>query len=115
MKISIECDCVLLAQSLRLFLDGYYAPKKECDFIISDKKTVSDKPVFIISEKSPYLSVPFTKDTLLNTLEEFYSAMQIRNQNYVKKSPSSLEERVSNLVDNFKCDLINIIKDEYEK
>lgn len=116
MKIAIECDCILLQESLRIFLEKFYVPKKDCDFVIADKKMLCDKPVFLIGENSPYLKIPFTKENLISTLEEFYSAIQIdgtkitqNHQNY------NFEEKISNLVDKFKSDLINLIKSEYEK
>ena len=103
-----------MAESLRLFLGSNATTKKDCDFIVSDRVLQSSKPVFIISDDSPYVSEPFSKDVLLNTLGEFYSAMQIGG----KIQPSeltSLERRIGDLVDKFKSDLIKIIKDEYEK
>ncbi|CAM2741342.1 ornithine carbamoyltransferase (OTCase) [Campylobacter hyointestinalis] len=116
MKIFTQCECLLLSESLRLFLDSFYTSKKDCDFIISDKKIDSDKPVFVIDEKSPYLKIPFTKESLISTLEEFYSAIQIQNNSALfKASNSSFEQNLSNLVDKFKADLLNLIKNEYEK
>lgn len=116
MKIFTQCECLLLSESLRLFLDSFYTSKKDCDFIISDKKIDSDKPVFVIDEKSPHLKIPFTKESLISTLEEFYSAIQIQNNSALfKASNSSFEQNLSNLVDKFKADLLNLIKNEYEK
>ncbi|ANE33910.1 hypothetical protein [Campylobacter hyointestinalis] len=116
MKIFTQCECLLLSESLRLFLDDFYTSKKDCDFIISDKKIDSDKPVFVIDEKSPYLKIPFTKESLINTLEEFYSAIEIqKSATLFKAKSSSFEQNLSNLIDKFKTDLLNLIKNEYEK
>lgn len=114
MRVCIDCECLLLAESLRLFLGSKATARKDCDFIVSDRATKSSKPVFVIGENSPYLRVPFSKETLLNTLGEFYSAMQITGK--IQSSElTSLEKRIGDLVDKFKFDLIKIIKDEYEK
>lgn len=114
MRVCIDCECLLLAESLRLFLGSSVTTRKDCDFIVSDRPSKGNKPVFVIEDNSPYLRVPFNKETLLNTLGEFYSAMQIGG----KIQPSeltSLERRIGDLVDKFKSDIIKIIKDEYEK
>lgn len=114
MRVCIDCECLLLAESLRLFLGFSATTRKDCDFIVSDRATKGSKPVFVIDSNSPYLKVPFNKETLLNTLGEFYSAMQISGK--IQSSElTSLERRVGDLVDKFKSDLIRIIKDEYEK
>ncbi|MCR8697190.1 MULTISPECIES: ornithine carbamoyltransferase [Campylobacter] len=114
MRVCIDCECLLLAESLRLFLGSSATTRKDCDFIVSDRATKGSKPVFVIDSNSPYLKVPFNKETLLNTLGEFYSAMQISGK--IQSSElTSLERRVGDLVDKFKFDLIRIIKDEYEK
>ena len=62
MKISFECDCILLGESLRLFLRDFISPKKDCDFIVADKKIEAKKPVFVIAEHSPHLKIPFSKE-----------------------------------------------------
>lgn len=112
MKISLECECVLLQNSLRLFLKDCVAHRKDCDFVISDKKLESKKPLFLISSNSAHLQIPFTKETLMNTLEEFYSAIQIPNANFAKPKfeSLSLEQDIDTLVNKFKKDLIELIK-----
>lgn len=111
MKISFECECILLQKTLLLFCKNEAAHHKDCDFIVSDKHIDTQKPLFLIGDDSPYLSVPFNKQTLLNTLEEFYSAIQIKtpNRHEIKKS-DNLEERVSNLIDSFKKELMELIR-----
>lgn len=111
MKISFDCDCILLENSLKLFLKDYVVHKKDCDFIISDRKIESKKPVFIISSNSAHLKIPFTKEMLLNTLEEFYSAIQIPSAGTRQMAQNlDIEHEISILIDKFKKDLINLIK-----
>lgn len=111
MKISFECDCILLQNSLRLFLKDYASHRKDCDFIISDRKIESKKHVFVIAKDSAHLQIPFSKETLLSALEEFYSAIQISNAPAAQKIDSShLEQDISLLIDKFKTDLIDIIR-----
>nr|WP_315017130.1 hypothetical protein [uncultured Campylobacter sp.] len=122
MKISLECDCILLGESLRLFLRDFISPKKDCDFIVADKKIESKKPVFVIAEHSPHLKIPFSKEVLISALEEFYSAIQFSEpvapsraaapakEKAASQNGSNLELEVSNLIDKFKEELLAVLR-----
>ena len=122
MKISFECDCVLLEESLRLFLRDFISPRKDCDFIVADKKIEAKKPVFVIAERSPHLKIPFSKEALISALEEFYSAIQFSEPAAsshtsafafaaaVQQNGSNLELEVSNLIDKFKEELLALLR-----
>lgn len=122
MKISFECDCVLLEESLKLFLRDFISPRKDCDFIVADRKIETKKPVFVIAEHSPHLQIPFSKEALISALEEFYSAIQFSEPAasshtsafaFAAVSPqngSNLELEVSNLIDKFKEELLALLR-----
>ena len=122
MKISFECDCVLLEESLKLFLRDFISPRKDCDFIVADRKIETKKPVFVIAEHSPHLQIPFSKEALVSALEEFYSAIQFSEPAVpshtsafafaaaVQQNGSNLELEVSNLIDKFKEELLAILR-----
>ena len=122
MKISFECDCILLEESLRLFLRDFISPRKDCDFIVADKKIEAKKPVFVIAERSPHLKIPFSKEALISALEEFYSAIQFSEPAAsshtsafafaaaVQQNGSNLELEVSNLIDKFKEELLALLR-----
>ena len=125
MKISFECDCILLGESLRLFLRDFISPRKDCDFIVADKKIEAKKPVFVIAEHSPHLKIPFSKEALISALEEFYSAIQfseliapsrtnapafVIKEEAVQQNGSNLELEVSNLIDKFKEELLALLR-----
>ena len=122
MKISFECDCVLLEESLKLFLRDFISPRKDCDFIVADRKIETKKPVFVIAEHSPHLQIPFSKEALISALEEFYSAIQFSEPAApshtsafafaaaVQQNGSNLELEVSNLIDKFKEELLAILR-----
>ena len=122
MKISFECDCVLLEESLKLFLRDFISPRKDCDFIVADKKIEAKKPVFVIAEHSPHLKIPFSKEALISALEEFYSAIQFSEPAApshtsafafaaaVQQNGSNLELEVSNLIDKFKEELLAVLR-----
>ncbi|MGP1484690.1 MAG: hypothetical protein ACTTJC_01100 [Campylobacter sp.] len=108
MKISFDCECVLLQETLKLFLKDYIWAKKDCDFVISDRQIQCQKPVFLISKNSGHLKLPFSKETLLATLEEFYSATQISSSYGLEKN--DFESDLNRLLENFKRDLIKLMK-----
>ena len=125
MKISFECDCILLGESLRLFLRDFISPRKDCDFIVADQKIEAKKPVFVIAEHSPHLKIPFSKEALISALEEFYSAIQfseliapsrtnapafVIKEEAVPQNGSNLELEVSNLIDKFKEELLALLR-----
>nr|WP_314734517.1 hypothetical protein [uncultured Campylobacter sp.] len=125
MKVSFECDCILLGESLRLFLRDFISPRKDCDFIVADKKVEAKKPVFVIAEHSPHLKIPFSKEALISALEEFYSAIQfsepiapsrtnapafVIKEETAPQNGSNLELEVSNLIDKFKEELLAILR-----
>lgn len=125
MKVSFECDCILLGESLRLFLRDFISPRKDCDFIVADKKVEAKKPVFVIAEHSPHLKIPFSKEALVSALEEFYSAIQfsepiapsrttspalVIKEEAAPQNGSNLELEVSNLIDKFKEDLLALLR-----
>ena len=111
MKISFECDCILLQKTLLLFCGNLAAHHKDCDFVVSDREIVTKKPLFIIG-KNAHLSHPFNKAALLDTLEEFYSATQISKAKEPDQivNEKSLEQKVSRLIDKFKADLLEILR-----
>ena len=122
MKISFECDCVLLEESLKLFLRDFISLRKDCDFIVADRKIETKKPVFVIAEHSPHLQIPFSKEALVSALEEFYSAIQFSEPAApshtsafafaaaVQQNGSNLELEVSNLIDKFKEELLALLR-----
>ena len=125
MKVSFECDCILLGESLRLFLRDFISPRKDCDFIVADKKIEAKKPVFVIAEHSPHLKIPFSKEALISALEEFYSASQfsepiapsrtnapafVIKEEAAPQNGLNLELEVSNLIDKFKEELLALLR-----
>lgn len=109
MRISLECKDIILEKALELFLKEHLVMKKDCDFIISDAKISSSKPLFIISTHSPFLSLPFSKDELLKNLSEFDNALQLATQKRVEEEKKNLEEKIDLIAEAFKKDYQNKI------
>ncbi len=103
MKIAVECDCLLLDASVRLFLGSRISPKSDCDFIVCDRVIASQKPIFVLGSD---VAVPFTSEGLDAALNSFE-----RNLRLVKNR-GELESKIDKLVEKFKFDLINLIRNE---
>ncbi|ENT2159431.1 hypothetical protein ACFEWO_000687 [Campylobacter coli] len=104
MKISLECKDLIIEKALELFLKEHLVMKKDCDFIISDEKISTQKPLFIIAKNSPFLSLPFSKETLMNSLNEFDSALKATAQKLADERRMVLEARIDEIANEFKKD-----------
>ena len=116
MKIALACQSILLEKSLEIFLKSYIAPYKQCDFVISDREIEIDKPLFCIAAENSDLILPFSKSSLMLKVENFYDSLleAEQNNNIVKSDTKEIEEKITKLTDNFRDDLINLIKEHYE-
>ncbi|HED6757462.1 TPA: ornithine carbamoyltransferase [Campylobacter coli] len=104
MKISLECKDLIIEKALELFLKEHLVMKKDCDFIISDEKISTQKPLLIIAKNSPFLSVPFSKEALMNSLNEFDSALKTTAQKLADERRRVLEARIDEIANEFKRD-----------
>jgi len=88
----------LLQKALENFLEEFSFCAKDYDIFITDKSDVSSpKPILLIGES---IKTPFTKEQLIEVMKSF-------NQ---PKVFSSLESEIESLVDNFKKELIEVVK-----
>ncbi|EAK6041529.1 ornithine carbamoyltransferase [Campylobacter coli] len=104
MKISLKCKDLIIEKALELFLKEHLVMKKDCDFIISDEKISTQKPLFIIAKNSPFLSLPFSKEALMNSLNEFDSALKATAQKLADERRRVLEARIDEIASEFKRD-----------
>ncbi|EGP4429912.1 ornithine carbamoyltransferase [Campylobacter coli] len=104
MKISLECKDLIIEKALELFLKEHLVMKKDCDFIISDEKISTQKPLFIIAKNSPFLSLPFSKEALMKSLNEFDSALKATAQKLADERRRVLEARIDEIASEFKRD-----------
>lgn len=115
MKIALECQSVLLKKALDIFLKPFIVSKKQCDFIVCDYESNFKYPAFQIDTKTAHIKKPFSKDELIEKLEEFYILTCKHEKNSSKKvSNSVLEEEIENLTKDFSQKLVNLIKAHYE-
>lgn len=98
MKIKVECNSPLLQYTLEYFLK---------DFLDDNGVVITDNPekkALIIGKD---IKKPFTKTSLLLQLEKILNIKNIKTK--------SFEEELDTLLENFKNDLIKLIKEHYGK
>ena len=115
MKIALACQSVLLEKSLEIFLKSYITPYKQCDFVISDKEIEIDKPLFQIANDDSDLVMPFSKSALILKVEKFYDLLNGSSSKVTKVDISELEQKITKLTDNFRDDLVSVIKEYYDE
>ena len=125
MKVFIDCSCSMLQKSLEMFLGEFIASYDECDMIISDEEKDTTKPLFLVGDENGDIKMPFNKESLIEKLLEYDRIIKFNaNLNYETSefsnlqtasnsvnSSNSLEDRISDLIDSFKDELIKIIKE----
>lgn len=130
MKIAILCKSILLEKALHIFLKAYIVPFEKCDFLISDVKAKTKKPIFVINKKG-HIGIPFSKESLMSALEEFHKNIPVVKktpkitQKFPEKSPkkelafaqtsffkdeSSFEAKLEIILRNFKDEILNLVK-----
>lgn len=102
MKIALECKDIILERALQLFLKEHLGRKKDCDFIITDEKIKFNKPQFLISKYSSQLAVPFNKEELFRSLNEFDSALKELAKQIADEKVKALELKIQTMADEFK-------------
>lgn len=70
MRVALECQSLLLQDTLRFYLSDCLCDVSECDFIVSDYALKSLKPVFLLA--SQYQTLPFIPERLMEDLRVFY-------------------------------------------
>jgi hypothetical protein len=98
LKIKVECNSPLLQYTLEYFLK---------DFLDDNGVVITDNPekkALIIGKD---IKKPFTKTSLLLQLEKILNIKNIKTK--------SFEEELDTLLENFKNDLIKLIKEHYGK
>lgn len=118
MKIAIMCESPLLQKALQSFLKKYLTTTKNCDFIISDRKIDSNKPICLISQaQDAHIKKPFTRAQLILGVERFFKESQQNKEQITKPTEidSELEKKIYQLTHRFAKAIIETIKEHYEK
>lgn len=122
MKIALACKSLLLTKSLEIFLKNNISSYKKCDFVISDSRLDIDKPLFVISNNTSDLKMPFSESSLMIELDKFYNEIILNKT--VNKSEPKIEEvdidenlkiKIDFLTKKFRDDLVSTMQEYYEK
>lgn len=122
MKLTIMCQSLLLEKALELFLKPYVVPYKQSDFIVCDYKVETNKPQFRLKSSDSKIPFPFSKSTLLLSLEKFSQTIELASVSNVQKKPSelvsdfaTLEEKLNEICNQFNKEIIQAVKEHYGK
>lgn len=122
MKLTIMCQSLLLEKALELFLKPYVVPYKQSDFIVCDYKVETNKPQFRLKSSDSKIPFPFSKSTLLLSLEKFSQTIELASVSSVQKKPSelvsdfaTLEEKLNEICNQFNKEIIQAVKEHYGK
>ncbi len=104
MKIFINCRSLLLRKVLERYLHDFLSTQEACDFILSDQplKNPLKATCLIGSQTGAHIPTPFTKEELLEKLQDFY-------QN--KAQRESLEYKVQVLLQEYTHKLLELLQD----
>lgn len=102
MKIAVECKDIILEKTLMLFLKDFLVLKKDCDFLVCDEKLDINKPQFLINKYSQHLSLPFSKDELLSSLQKFDESLKELALKLAEEKKKILEDRIEKIADEFR-------------
>lgn len=115
MKIAVVCDSLLLKKCLDVFLAEHLCAYTNCDFVVSDKKIESEKPIFVISdEKNAHFRKPFSKTKLLKALDTY--AKKLKNplmtlKAVPQKETDLLEAKIKAVTESFVFELLKIVRE----
>jgi len=124
MKVAVQCESALLQRSLELFLDQHLTSLRHCDVVIRDKKIMdSHHSLYISGSGDADIKKPFSRSQLYLALENFYKkivhiqeveAYDDEIERSDRKDFSLLEERIDMLTQEYKNNLLKVIKAFYE-
>lgn len=97
MKLTIMCQSLLLEKALELFLKPYVVPYKQSDFIVCDYKVETNKPQFRLKSSDSKIPFPFSKSTLLLSLEKFSQTIELASVSNVQKKTIRVSFRFCNI------------------
>ncbi len=124
MKVAVQCESALLQRSLELFLDKHLSSLKQCDVVIRDKKVIdSHHSLYVSGSADSDIKKPFSRSQLYISLDKFYKKIvhiedikaydeEIIPSN--SKGFSLLEEKIEILTQEYKNNIIKVVKAYYE-
>ncbi|MDA3907774.1 MAG: hypothetical protein PF437_01670 [Sulfurimonas sp.] len=122
MKIAVECKSPLLQKSLEIFLSSHLSSLKQCDIVVRDFKVLDDERTFYISKDiDSDLVKPFSKSALIWALEKRYKRVSPEFEEIEEALDgetadfSILEKRIDILTQEYKENILKVVRAFYEK
>ncbi len=122
MKVAVECKSPLLQKSLELFLSSHISSIKQCDIVVRDFKALNDdKTFYIANDKESDLVKPFSKSALILALENRYETItpkaEQEEDSFVNEPANFeiLEKRIDMLTQEYKDNILKVVRAFYEK
>jgi len=108
MKIALKCKSVLISKALEFYLKEYLTEEDKAEIIVADHHLEGVENLFLISkDKDANLSVPFTKEMLLDALEEFdyknrqKSKEEIQMQKIVEEISQKQKKKIDKIIKSY--------------
>ncbi len=97
MKVIVKCVSPLLQRTLEIYLKAYLYDIELAEVLITDTEALSEKVVFRIGDMpDAQLSVPFTREELMNALEKFYETNpRLVHLQHTKETLESMIEKLN--------------------
>jgi hypothetical protein len=122
-KIAVQCTSPLLQKSLEIFLKPYLSSLKQCDVVVRDQKVYDEhyRSLYIGMDDDADIKKPFAPSELILALQKITEHKsqsvaddEIKHDTDVKNF-QQLEVQIDLLTQEYKENLLRVIKMFYEK
>jgi len=123
-KIAVQCTSPLLQKSLEIFLKPYLSSLKQCDVVVRDQKIPDDeyKSIYIGMNDDADIQKPFAPSELILALQKVVSHQSnaVNESDKIKpangiKNFEQLEAQIDLLTQEYKENILSVVKKFYEK
>lgn len=109
MKISLQCENLLLQSTLEYFLKDYVCEEAQSDFVLSDTAKPTLKPLCLLGSKDCDILQPFTPQSLMQSLKTFYNTHCLRLAGSTLQS-QALQNEVEALMQEYTKKLVALLQ-----
>lgn len=110
LKVYVDCRSPLIKRSIEIFLRNFISDRENCQAIISDGYTNTEKPLLTVGNKeSDAIKSPFTKSSLMLALDKLHKSLEDK-----KPNKPNIDLQIEKLTQNFAHELANLLKAKYE-
>jgi hypothetical protein len=127
-KIAVQCTSPLLQKSLEIFLKPYLSSLKQCDIVVRDQKVNDDehRSIYIGMNDDADIKKPFAPSELILVLQKMTAIQSdlLGDDNLITvpvalnpdvKNFEQLEVQIDLLTQEYKENILSVVKKFYEK